>query len=79
MAILMVFAVYHFTGNARPSVNNRLNCEWMLHDDPIKADSNFYVFLLIGQSNMAGRAPVPPDEKTNPDILMLNKDTMSFS
>ncbi|ANI90728.1 acetylxylan esterase [Arachidicoccus ginsenosidimutans] len=43
-------------------------------NDTAKEDTNLHLFLLIGQSNMSGRAPLPSDEKTNPDILMLNKN-----
>lgn len=38
-----------------------------------RADSNFHLYLLIGQSNMAGRGPVDAESKTaNPQILMLD-------
>lgn len=38
-----------------------------------KADPNFHVYLLIGQSNMAGRGPVDEEsKKVNPQILMLD-------
>lgn len=44
-------------------------------NDTNKIDHNFYLFLLIGQSNMSGRAPLDSsDEKTNPNILMLDKE-----
>jgi hypothetical protein len=36
-------------------------------------DSNFHVYLLIGQSNMAGRGPLDAESKqVNPRILMLD-------
>ena len=39
-----------------------------------EAPSDLQLFLLIGQSNMAGRGKVAPaDEQTNPRILMLDK------
>ncbi len=39
------------------------------------APDNMQIFLLIGQSNMAGRGPVEPiDQVTNPRIFMLTKD-----
>lgn len=38
-------------------------------------DSNFHIYLLIGQSNMAGRGPVDVESKTvNPQILMLDSN-----
>jgi peptidoglycan/xylan/chitin deacetylase (PgdA/CDA1 family) len=40
-----------------------------------KADQNFHVYLLIGQSNMAGRGAVDPEGKqVHPQIKMLDKD-----
>lgn len=40
-----------------------------------KVDKNFHVYLLIGQSNMAGRGEVDSESKeANPRILMLNKE-----
>lgn len=43
---------------------------------PIQAaPDHLQLFLLIGQSNMAGRGPVgPEDQRTNPRIFMLTKD-----
>lgn len=39
------------------------------------AKEDFHLFLLVGQSNMAGRGVVTPgDRKPNPRILMLDKD-----
>ena len=36
--------------------------------------SKFKIFLLVGQSNMAGRAPmIPEDSQSNPRVLVLNK------
>ena len=36
-------------------------------------DSNFHIYLLIGQSNMAGRGPIDEEsKKVNPQILMLD-------
>jgi len=41
----------------------------------IEAPDSMRLFLLIGQSNMAGRGKVEPqDEVTNPHIWMLTKD-----
>jgi hypothetical protein len=38
-----------------------------------KVDSNFHVYLLIGQSNMAGRGPLDMESiKVNPGIIMLD-------
>ena len=35
---------------------------------------NFHLFLLVGQSNIAGRGKVTPaDKKSHPRVLMLNK------
>ena len=40
-----------------------------------KPDTNFHLYLLVGQSNMAGRAPMDDTSKqTNPQILMLDKN-----
>jgi len=40
-----------------------------------EAPANMKIFLLVGQSNMAGRGKVEPqDQETNPLIFMLNKD-----
>ncbi|MDE1191276.1 MAG: sialate O-acetylesterase [Arachidicoccus sp.] len=44
------------------------------NNDTNKIDTNFHLFLLIGQSNMAGRAPLDTlDIKTDSNILMLDK------
>jgi hypothetical protein len=41
---------------------------------PLPAKENFYLFLLVGQSNMAGRGVVAPEDKVPlPRVLMLNK------
>jgi hypothetical protein len=41
----------------------------------IEAPNSMQLFLLVGQSNMAGRGKVEPqDEVTHPRIWMLNKD-----
>ncbi|KAI9463070.1 putative carbohydrate esterase [Russula earlei] len=38
-------------------------------------DPDFHIYLLAGQSNMAGRAPVDTESKViNPQIFMLDKD-----
>jgi Carbohydrate esterase, sialic acid-specific acetylesterase len=38
-----------------------------------KPDSNFHIYLLIGQSNMAGRGVIDAESKVvNPQILMLD-------
>lgn len=45
-------------------------------EEPIKlpAKENFHLFLLVGQSNMAGRGVIDVQDKTlNPRVLMLNK------
>lgn len=40
-----------------------------------KPDSNFHLYLLIGQSNMAGRGvPDSESKKQNPQILMLDSN-----
>lgn len=47
----------------------------LLAQAQLKADSNFHVYLLIGQSNMAGRGKVDSEsKKVNPHILMLDKE-----
>jgi len=41
----------------------------------IPAKENFHLFLLAGQSNMAGRGDVAPEDKRiNPRVLVLSKD-----
>ena len=38
------------------------------------ADTNFHLYLLIGQSNMAGRGKIALEDKVAvPRVLMLNK------
>ncbi|GAA5219798.1 sialate O-acetylesterase [Membranihabitans marinus] len=37
-------------------------------------DSSFHIYLLMGQSNMAGRGKVNEEEKVNPQVLVLNKE-----
>ena len=40
----------------------------------LPAKENFHLFLLVGQSNMAGRGKVTPaDKKPHPRVLMLKK------
>ena len=40
----------------------------------LPAKENFHLFLLVGQSNMAGRGKVAlADKKPHPRVLMLNK------
>ncbi len=41
-----------------------------------KPDPNFQLYILIGQSNMAGRGPITSElkDESNPRVLMLNKD-----
>jgi len=42
---------------------------------PVQAPDQMDVFLLIGQSNMAGRGvPTPADRVPHPRVFMLNKD-----
>jgi hypothetical protein len=41
---------------------------------PLPPKEKFYLFLLVGQSNMAGRGVVAPQDKVpNPRVLMLNQ------
>jgi hypothetical protein len=41
---------------------------------PLRAKERFHLFLLIGQSNMAGRGVVAPQDKVpHPRVLMLNQ------
>jgi Carbohydrate esterase, sialic acid-specific acetylesterase len=41
---------------------------------PLPTKENFHLFLLVGQSNMAGRGVVaPPDKIPSPRVLMLNE------
>ena len=41
---------------------------------PLPPKENFHLFLLVGQSNMAGRGAVTPaDRDPHPRVLMLNK------
>lgn len=49
---------------------------WVRADEPVQLPSkeNFHLFLLVGQSNMAGRGIVEPQDKVPfPRVLMLNK------
>jgi hypothetical protein len=42
---------------------------------PIPAKDKFHLFLLVGQSNMAGRGKIAADDKKpHPRVLMLTKD-----
>lgn len=51
-----------------------LNCSAQQVKQPVKIDPNFHLYLLVGQSNMAGRGQVDSISKQiNPQILMLNK------
>ncbi len=44
-------------------------------DAPLPAKENFHLFLLVGQSNMAGRGAVTPaDQDPDPRVLMLDKE-----
>lgn len=44
-------------------------------DAPLPARENFYLFLLAGQSNMAGRGEVEAQDRVpHPRVLMLNRD-----
>ena len=44
-------------------------------DAPLPKPENFHLFLLAGQSNMAGRGEVSKeDRKTHPRVLTLNRD-----
>ncbi len=43
----------------------------------LPAKENFHLFLLVGQSNMAGRGVVESQDKTaHPRVLMLNKQSV---
>lgn len=51
-----------------------LNCSAQELNLPVKVDRNFHLYLLVGQSNMAGRGPLDTvGKEVNPQILMLNK------
>jgi len=42
---------------------------------PETVDSNFHLYLLVGQSNMAGRAPLDSASKiTDPQVFMLDQN-----
>lgn len=44
-------------------------------DAPLPAKDKFHLFLLVGQSNMAGRGVVEAqDKEINPRVLMLSKE-----
>jgi Carbohydrate esterase, sialic acid-specific acetylesterase len=44
-------------------------------ESPLPAKDKFHLFLLVGQSNMAGRGTVEAQDKTpHPRVLMLSKD-----
>jgi hypothetical protein len=68
-AYAILFIVAFLLGNCTPM--NKQN------QKPVKQADSFHVYLLMGQSNMAGRAPVEPgDEQTHPRVLMLDKNNM---
>lgn len=47
----------------------------LAEDTLLPAKENFQLFLLVGQSNMAGRGVVEAQDKViNPRVLMLNKE-----
>ena len=47
----------------------------LAHDSTPTSKDKFHLFLLFGQSNMAGRGVVEPeDTKPHPRVLMLSKD-----
>jgi hypothetical protein len=51
-----------------------LTCSAQQVKQPAKIDPNFHLYLLVGQSNMAGRGQIDSVSKqNNPQILMLNK------
>lgn len=39
-----------------------------------KVDSNFHIYILMGQSNMAGRGAVPTDQALDDQLLMFTQD-----
>lgn len=43
---------------------------------PEHPDPDFHLYLLVGQSNMAGRGPLSPEYQnlSQPEVLMLNKE-----
>ena len=44
-------------------------------DTPLPSKENFHLFLLVGQSNMAGRGEVSDaDRKPDPRVLMFNRE-----
>ncbi len=46
-----------------------------VESDKLPAKENFHLFLLAGQSNMAGRGKVEPqDRKAHPNVLALSKE-----
>ncbi|TYR37328.1 sialate O-acetylesterase [Sphingobacterium phlebotomi] len=57
--------------SAKPDQNR-----YSSNPDPDSIDSNFHLYLLIGQSNMAGRGLLDVEYKnlSDPKVLMLNKD-----
>ena len=51
-----------------------LNAIASAQDAPLPPKEKFHLFLLVGQSNMAGRGIVGEEDKTpHPRVLMLNK------
>ena len=47
----------------------------LAEDTPLPSKDKFQLFLLVGQSNMAGRGVVEAqDKEINPRVLMLNKE-----
>lgn len=47
----------------------------MADEVPLPAKENFHLFLLVSQSNMAGRGEVTADDqRPDPRVLMLDKE-----
>ncbi len=61
--------------NLFPSANFLPSSSLCLADEvKLPSKEKFYLFLLVGQSNMAGRGLVETQDKTpDPQVLMLNK------
>jgi len=73
--ILSVFLVKTAFASVNEPWHTTTAAAMKVSGDTAHVDSSFHIFLLIGQSNMAGRAPLDSlSNVTSPDILMLNKN-----
>ena len=74
MAVLLAALCLGYGGKAAPAAGALRHQALNINYEPAMKDTNFYLILLVGQSNMSGRAPLDSGEKTNPRILMLDRE-----